>query len=231
MALQSQKFLGMAHAGTGLYLDGSAIFFNPGALAQQQKRWEFTLGVHPLLSKGYYQNLDTRAYTTTENPVGTPAEFYASYKINDKFTAGLGFYTPYGSGVQWPDGWEGRALITKIQLKTYFLQPTLSYKITDWLSIGAGFVIANGNVVLEKDIPALNGHLALEGKPKTGFGYNVGVYLQPNEKLTIGINYRSKIEMKVTNGDATFTIPKALTSKIKPNDTFSAELPMVSSLN
>ncbi len=231
VALQSQKFLGMAHAGTGLYLDGSAIFFNPGALSQQQNRWEFTFGVHPLLSKGHYQNRETRATSVTDNPVGTPVELYASYKINEHFTAGLGFYTPFGSGVTWPKGWEGRALISEIKLKTYFVQPTLSYQVNDWLSVGAGLVVAMGDVLLKKDIPAINSDLTLEGKADTGFGYNVGVYLQPSEKLSIGISYRSKIEMEVNDKTATFAVPKSLSTTIAPNDTFSATLPMTSSLN
>lgn len=232
VSLQSQKFLGMAHAGTGLYLDGSAIFFNPGALSQQQNRWEFTLGVNPLFATGYYQNPDSRVSTETDNPVGTPVEFYASYKITERLAAGLGFYTPFGSGIEWPEGWEGRALITKIQLKSYFFQPTISYEITDWISVGAGLVIATGDVLLAKDIPAINGDLELEGKADPAMGYNVGIYLKPSEKLSLGISYRSKIELKVKGGDASFNVPSALANtSFFTDDSFSASLPMISSLN
>lgn len=232
VSLQSQKFLGMAHAGTGFYLDGSAIFFNPGALAQQQNRWEFSLGVNPLFATGYYQNPDTRVSTKTDNPVGTPVEFYASYKISERLTAGVGFYTPFGSGIQWPKGWEGRALITKIKLKSSFFQPTLSYKINDWLSIGGGLVIAIGDVVLAKDIPAINGDLELEGKSDPAIGYNLGIYLKPTETLSLGISYRSQVELKVEDGNASFNVPSALANtKFFTRDTFSASLPMISSLN
>ncbi|MBS9768199.1 MAG: outer membrane protein transport protein [Flavobacteriaceae bacterium] len=231
VGLQSQKFLGMGHAGTGLFLDGSAIFFNPGALSQQEQKWAFVLGVHPLFSTGYYQNQETLATSQTENKVGTPLEFYGSYKINDKLVAGIGFYTPFGNGIQWPKGWEGRALITSIQLKTYFVQPTLSYKVTDWLSIGGGLVIAMGDVTLKKDIPSIDSDLTLEGKADVGLGYNLGIYLQPNENMSIGINYRSKIMMNVKNKTATFSVPQSLSKTIIPNDTFSASLPMTSSLN
>lgn len=231
VSLQSQKFLGMAHAGTGLYLDASAIFFNPGALAQQQTPWEFTFGVNPLFATGYYQNPTTKAKTKTNNPVGTPLEFYASHKINQRLTVGLGFYTPFGSGIQWDKDWEGRALITKIKLKTYFLQPTFSYAINNWLSVGAGLNIALGDVVLAKDIPAINGDMELEGKADPAMGYNLGIYLQPTEKFSLGINYRSKIDLKIKGGDATFHVPAALAeSKIFTSDTFSAALPMTSSL-
>lgn len=232
VSLQSQKHLGMGHVGTGLYLDGSAIFFNPAALSQQQNKWEFTFGVNPLWAKVHYQNPETRATTETENPMGTPLEFYASYKISDRFTAGLGFYTPYGSGVKWPKGWEGRALITDIKLQSYFFQPTLSYQIRDWLSVGVGLVVANGVVNLQKDIPAIGGALEIDGKADFGYGYNVGVYMKPTEKFSIGISYRSKIELEVNEGDATFDVPQSLVnSRFFTPDTFSAKLPMISSVN
>lgn len=232
VSLQSQKHLGMGHVGTGLYLDGSAIFFNPGALSQQQSRWEFTFGVNPLWAKAYYQNPETRTKTETENPLGTPVEFYMSYRISDKFVAGLGFYTPYGSGVKWPSGWEGRALITEIKLQSFFFQPTLSYQIRDWLSVGAGLVIANGTVDLQKDIPAISGGLKIEGSSEFAYGYNVGVYMKPTEKFSLGISYRSKIELKVEGGDAAFSVPQSLAgSRFFTPDTFSAKLPMISSVN
>lgn len=232
VSLQSQKFLGMGHTGVGLYLDGSAIFFNPGALAQQKNQWEFTFGVNTLFSKGYYQNPETRATSETKNPVGTPAQFYASYRITPRLVAGIGFYTPFGSAVEWPKGWEGRALITNIQLKTYFFQPTLSYAVNDWLSIGAGFVVVMGSEIIEKDIPAIEGKLKIEGGATPAYGYNLGILLQPTKELSLGINYRSKVKVTVENGDAKFNVPSALAgTKFITNDKFSASLPMISSLN
>ncbi len=231
VAVQGQKQIGMAHTGTGLYLDAAGIFFNPGSLTQQQTDWEFTLGVSPLLSTGYYQNRETYASSETENPLGTPAEFYAAYRINEKWVAGLGFYTPFGSGVEWSAGWEGRALITKIQLKSYFIQPTIAYQLNDWLSLGGGLVVAFGEVNLQKDIPAVSSSLKLSGKTEMALGYNLGAYIQPSEKISIGLNYRSKINGKVNGGEATFNQAASLDGRFIPNDTFSAELPLISSFN
>lgn len=231
VSLQAQKNIGMGHTGTGLYLDAGALFFNPGTLAQQKNKLSLVIGVSPLFSTGYYQNRETRNASETNNDLGTPAEFYFSYKITDKLVAGLGFYTPFGSGVKWPTDWEGRALITSIKLKSYFIQPTLSYKIHKSISIGAGFVMAMGNVEMKKDIPALNADLALNGDTDMGFGYNIGIHMNPTEQFSVGISYRSKIDLKVTDGEAQFNIPSSIATKINPKDTWSSSLPMISSLN
>lgn len=232
VSLQAQKNIGMGHVGTGLYLDAGALFFNPGTLAQQNEKISLTLGVSPLFSTGYYQNRETRNTAETNNDLGTPAEFYFSYKITEQLVAGIGFYTPFGSGVKWPKDWEGRALISSIKLKSYFIQPTLSYKINESISIGAGLVFATGNVELNKDIPSLNGALSLKGKTNTGIGYNIGIHMNPTKKFSVGVSYRSKIDLEVEGGDANFEIPASIaSSRIKEVDTFNSSLPMIASLN
>ena len=56
-----------------------------------------------------------------------------------------GFYTPDGSSVDWGDDWSGAHLIQNISLAAYTFQPTVSFKICDRLSIGAGMTITWGN--------------------------------------------------------------------------------------
>lgn len=89
------------------------------------------------------------------------------------------------------------------ELRAIFFQPTLSYRINNKLGIGAGFVYANGKVNLQKDIPVIDqngnyGHAELSGKA-SGFGFNLGVYYTPIEKLSIGLTHRSKVDMKGSN--------------------------------
>lgn len=232
VSLQGQKNIGMGHTGTGFYLDAGALFFNPGALALQTDTLSFVLGVSPLFSTGYYQNRTTGSYSETNNDLGTPAELYISYKVAKNLVAGVGVYTPFGSGVKWSNGWEGRALITSIKLKSYFIQPTLAYKVNEWISFGAGLVLATGDVVLKKDIPALSGDLALEGKTNMGFGYNIGIQMHPAKNFSVGISYRSKIDLTVENGEANFNVPTSIgTTLVQSKDNFHSTLPMIASLN
>ena len=74
----------------------------------------------------------------------------------------------------------------EISLKTFFYQPTLSYKITEKLGIGLGYIFANGDFSLRKGIPIQDslgnyGEATLAGKA-SGQGFNAGVYYKLNDK-------------------------------------------------
>ncbi|MDD3526626.1 MAG: outer membrane protein transport protein, partial [Bacteroidales bacterium] len=151
----------------------------------------------------------------------------------DRLAVGVGVYTPYGSSAKWGD-WAGAHLIQDISLKAFFFQPTLSYKISDMFSLGAGLVIATGSVEINKAIPynsaAEHGQVNLEGKTAS-FGYNLGAMFTPNDQWSIGINYRSLVKMTLEDGDATFTIPSSVAGIIPPANTFDAELPLPANLD
>jgi long-chain fatty acid transport protein len=62
-------------------------------------------------------------------------------------------------------------------------------------------------------------------------GYNVGIFFKPSENWSVGLNYRSKIEMKIEGGDATFTVPKSLEGIVPADNKFDAELPLPANLD
>ncbi|NOR86928.1 MAG: hypothetical protein GQ527_04915, partial [Bacteroidales bacterium] len=51
------------------------------------------------------------------------------------------------------------------------------------------------------------------------------------EKLSIGIDYRSKVTMEVEDGTAIFSIPESLTSIVSKTNTFNSELPLPANLD
>ena len=230
--LQGQKQIGMGHAGTGLALDQASIFFNPGALSHLRQNG-FMVGVSPLISKTAYQEpAPGNATALTSNPVGTPFEFYGSFGAAESHLRfGLGIYTPYGSSVEWGNTWQGRFGLNQLALQAIFIQPTVSYRLTDKIGIGAGFVYGIGNVNLQRSIPLQNaegqeGHAELDGRA-SGIGFNAGVYVQATDKLSLGVTYRSRVDMEVASGDATFTVPAAAPVAARfPNTQFDATLPL-----
>lgn len=232
--LQGQKNIGMGHTGVGLALDEASIFFNPGAMSHLRENG-FQLGASGIISKiAYLETAPGNATAQTDNPLGNPFTAYAVYgKEESPLKFGLGVYTPYGSSVNWGDEWSGRYGLNELTLTAVFIQPTISYKIGDKLGIGAGFVYALGGVNLKRSIPVQNqqaedGHAELDGSAN-GIGFNAGIFFQPSEKFSVGLNYRSKVDMKVEGGDATFTVPGSLASRF-PATTFDASLPLPSNI-
>ncbi len=228
--LQGQVQQGMGGAGTGLLTDGAALFFNPGA-SSFLKGHTVNLGVTPTIAHGQFLDKNTGTVANTKSPVGTPFAAYAAFELKDssKLKLGLAVYTPFGSTVKWEDNWAGRFALTQLSLKAIFFQPTVSYKINDKVGLGLGFVVAKGSVNLQKDIPVIDnngtyGHAELEGKAM-GYGINFGLYYKPCSKFSVGLNYRSEVNMNIKKGDAKFTVPASLADKF-PSGNFTASLPL-----
>lgn len=228
--LQGQVQQGMGGAGIGMAQDASTLFYNPGA-SSFVKGNSVLLSGSGVFSNAAFTDANTFEVYRTKSPMGTPFAAYGMFQLKEdsKLKLGLAAYTPFGSGIKWEDNWGGRFVLTEAKIFALFIQPTVSYKISDKLGIGGGFIYSMGGVNLQKDIPVSDtngnyGHAELDGKAK-GFGFNLGVYIKPIEKLSIGITYRSQVNMKVTSGDAKFDVPSSLASSF-PNTTFSASLPL-----
>lgn len=228
--LQGQKQQGMGGAGTACIQDAAALFYNPGGAAFVEGS-SINAGVTPTIGKGMFLDQNTgRTYETT-SPVSTPFAAYGLFALKDSnnLKAGLAVYTPFGSTIQWEDNWAGRFALTRLQLQAIFFQPTISYQINRKWGIGAGFIYSYGKVNLQKDIPLMDangnyGHAELSGKA-SGFGFNVGIYYKPVEKFSIGLTYRSKVNMAVNNGQATFRVPSSVKENF-PDGSFKASLPL-----
>jgi long-chain fatty acid transport protein len=231
---QGQKQQGTGLAGTGLYVDGSSLFFNPGAVAFGNEN-SINVGVTPIFANVLYVDSATMNGYRTQNPVGTPFQAYGVFQLNDSsnLKLGLAVYTPFGSTVQWDDAWIGRFAVTRLQLRAIFIQPTFAYKINDKIGVGGGIVASTGSVTLQRDLPIQfndgeYGSAELSGSA-FGLGYNLGVLYKPTNQFSIGLNYRSGLRMKVDDGQATFNVPDGLSANF-PSGAFASSLPLPSVL-
>lgn len=230
--LQGLRQLAMGGSGTAIAWDASTIFYNPGGLSELDHIQAHASMIAVMPSTTYVQSPGT--YTAeTQSQVFTPFNVYVGGPVayKSKLNWGVGIYTPFGTGVKWEENWMGRYMVTNIKLQTVFVQPTLSYRINDKVSVGAGFVYAFGSVLLNRNIPVQNYNL-LDSKAELkgdghGIGFNAGVQVKPTDRVTLGVNYRSRVNMKVNRGTASFTVPSSLVNSF-PLTSFSSELPMPS---
>lgn len=226
--LQGQRQTGMGHTGTGFVTDAATIFFNPGGMGWLDTTVNLSAGLSLIIPRTQYLEAFPGIYTATMvHNVGTPFQFYYSASLKKNICAGIGVYTPFGSRAQWSDDWKGQFIIREINLKTIFIQPTLSWKVNEHFGVGAGFVICTGSFALRKGVPVQNlaseyGEGNLEGDA-SGVGANFGVYYSSNKKLSAGINYRTSVTAKVDRGEAKFSVPNYL-EQYFPETKFSAAL-------
>jgi long-chain fatty acid transport protein len=229
---------GMGGAFAARATDGSAIFFNAAGLGFQ-KGFNVLVGTTLIFpSTTFTGPSPATAETDMVSQVFYPSNLYATYSVNDELVVGLGVYNPYGLGSEWPNDWVGRRLSVKTDLQTFYINPTVAYKINDDLSVGVGvsYVLANAKInyrvptysSLAPPTPAtVDGTAGLEGDG-SGMSFNVGVIYKPMEKLSVGISYRSLVDIEFT-GASSFTNMQALQSFF-PGGDGSVTLPMPSSL-
>lgn len=232
--LQGVKQTGMGHVGVAINWDASSMQFNPGALATLDAKYSLAMGGSLVWTNTDYTHPTNSALNTeTDNPVSTPFYLYGSAKLSDKLSVGLAVYTPFGSSNVWGDNWAGKYLIQDISMKAIFIQPTVSYQLNDWISVGAGLNIVYGEFELNKALPTGTTDNANLSGNTVKYGYSLGIFIQPTEKLNVGISYRSKVDIELDNseGEADFSIENPALSPLFPDGGFTATLPLPSNLN
>jgi len=245
--LLGQRQIGMGHVGVGLPLDLATISMNPAGLIMLDRNGLMIGGNATFLSTTFRTSpqmiptLPGDYVATTDSPVRTPFSVYGSIDLPvENLRAGLGIYTPYGNSIRWGADWLYSALLSEITLTAIYIQPTLSYRLWEGLSVGAGLIYAIGDVNLQRqqnidlspvgqpaDVPL---SVELDGSA-TAFGFNLGLFYQLDQVFSLGVSYRSEIEMNVEDGDASFTLPETIPAPIAetlfpPGNTFSSSLPL-----
>ena len=211
VSLQGNKSLAMGHTGVALIDSSELVFFNPSGLVYLENRLNIAAGGYGVFSNVVYQNESTGAFSETDSPAGTPFYLYASYQATDWLAFGLGIYTPFGSKVEYPDDWAGSHLVNNIELAAVFVQPTVSFKINEVLSVGGGPIYVTGSVNFNRnlsrtltDTEGNRSEVTIDATGVNNWGWTAGVMVRPNENITIGAHYRSEIILDADDADADF---------------------------
>ena len=242
---QGASNLGTANAGATVNAnnDASAAFWNPSAAFFTKKRGQIDMTANLImpsftLTGGQFSNTRTvtipafgaaggptttvtRSSQYNGGDAGDPAvvpNMFATYKITDDLLFSLSITSPYSLGTKYTDGFAGSMQGLASELLTIDINPSLAYKITDKLSIGAGFSVQYLQAKLSSRI--LDTKIAMDGH-SWGWGGNVGLTYEYMEGGRIGISYRSQISHNLKgdmrrNGvrtddiDAWVTLPNTL---------------------
>ncbi len=213
---QGASSLGQGAATIAHTEDPSAIFWNP-ALINKLQGTQIQLGTTLIFpSRKFESDLPGGKTFKTEPDVFYPSTLFITHKFNDKISAGLGVFNPFGLATKWPDDWEGRYIATNSEMRTYNINPVVSYQITPYIAFAAGVDFLLLDATLEKKInfsPFFpDGGQKFKGDGN-GVGYNFGILIEPHKDISIGASYRSEIKVDI-DGDATFDLPTGTPSPI-----------------
>lgn len=170
--------------------DASTIVTNPAGMTRLPDHM-FTGGLQALGGDIDYQldNSAQRSPGNVMNVMPNASSFY-SQKINDDLYAGIGLYGNYGLGIDFGN-WAGERLIKKSTLMAMTLSPSLAYKLSDRVSIGASANINYGFLSLTRDVDGV------DDKQKDhdwAMSYRLGLLMQLTDQTRAGVTWNSKTE-------------------------------------
>jgi long-chain fatty acid transport protein len=209
--------LGTAQAGQAAAAqDASTVVSNPAGMTRLE-RSQLTIGVYPIITStrfdrgpgttlsggnGFNAGAPIPSSSSVSIPFPAASLFYV-YSLSPDLKLGAGLVSGYGGGYNYGKEWVGRYNIQKAQILSFTLNPGFAYRVTDWLSVGAGFSV---NYALLSQTAAINNILDRlpDGRYKFkaddwGFGGNAGVMIEPNSQLRFGITYRSPVDFSYSD--------------------------------
>jgi long-chain fatty acid transport protein len=145
---QSVSAQGTAESNGAEAADASTIFANPAGLSRLEGR-QFMGGVTALVPHSTFQDSGSTRFTRTPTGGKTSQDDYApevvaapslyySQKIDDRWTAGVGVFVPYGTKLDYDWNWSGRYALTNIKLEAVTINPSVSFKVNDQHAFGFG---------------------------------------------------------------------------------------------
>lgn len=253
------KAMGMGFAFTAQADDPSAIYFNPAGIMQLEginmmtgftyvdgKGGSFS-GTTPLTFNGV--GYDSRPETQKDLIFIIPNTYF-THRVSPKFAYGIGIFSPFGLGQTYQESPLSifRNQIKKIDLLTVVVNPTVAYKVNEYLSIGGGINYMYGKAKLSKT-GVVNNYLGAPGTYNpldvfqldlegdgSAWAFNLGVLFTPSKEWKVGLSYRSPFALSIHEGDVKIngiesTTPLAFAGGATAGQVFSGGPTPVSSFN
>ena len=254
-ALQEQSGSGVGNAfagGAAAAEDASTIYFNPAGMSRLPGIQGVVAGDVICLSAKFSNNGSEPAafqpLGDNGGNAGTCAvvpSLYLVVPINKQFAFGLGVGAPFGLKTEYDSGWIGRFQAIESRVSTVNVNPALSWKVTDMVTLGAGVDWQHINATLTNSVnysgalataaqqaaagglippsvipPILAGVSGLESQAAvngndSAWGWNIGVLIEPDKDTRIGAQYRSAIKYTVS-GQVNFNNPTLPTTLPPP---------------
>lgn len=197
---QSSLGLGRAYAGAGIVGDDlSAVHYNPAGMTLLEGT-RFQAGTTWIALNADYNGKDGSSENGRLKGQMIPAG-YVTHQVNDKIWLGFAMTVPFGMGTEYDKNWAENQRGTDAKIYTFDMNPNIAYKVSDFISVGAGVSVQYAKAKLGMGLGVGQGDI--EGD-SWDWGFNLGVMISPTDKLRFGLAYRSSIEHDA-EGDFTFS--------------------------
>ncbi|RRV11904.1 transporter [Stutzerimonas xanthomarina] len=201
-ALNEQSISGMGTSFAGRSSsadDATTLFGNPAGMSRL-KREEVSFGMAAIHAKTDIKDANSAPVPAGSNDgdmvpfTAVPMGYYVK-PIDDKWAAGVGVYVPFGMIADYENGFQGRFFGDYSEVRVITVQPTVSYRFNDKLSIGFGPTF--NRIDGELQSATLNGGRVKVKGDDTAMGFNAGVLYEITPQTRMGVTYHSKVEFEL----------------------------------
>lgn len=229
---QNASGLGNAYAGqAAVAADASTIFFNPAGMTLLPDR-QVVMAGHLIKPQAEFSGSSTIGGGDGGDAGGLAIvpNAYVAYRLTPDVHVGVGMFSPFGLKTEYDSTWAGRTQGVKSELKVINLNPSVAWKASETLSLGAGLNVQYAKATLTNMTGA--GLLTVEGD-NYSWGYNLGALWQVTGATRLGLSYRSEVHQTL-EGTAEFAlVPPGVNGPVEASVTLpdSASLSLFHKLN
>ena len=215
LTLQPTPDMGVGGAGSqAAGFDASTATANPAAMTRLD-RSQMEAGIMGLYVDSQF---NVKSSSNGDNGGGNAGYFSPVptlnyvHSVSPDLKLGLGVGSYFGLGLNYSNEWAGKYYVQSASITTLAVNPTIGYKIADWLSIGGGVSAVQGKLSERVAVNTLlepgDGRLKYDASD-VGYGYNLGVLFTLSPQTRVGVTYVSQVsldfkdEMRFKNLDGT----------------------------
>lgn len=224
---QNASGLGNAYAGQAASAqDASTVFFNPAGLTRIEGGQAVVAG-HLIAPSAEFSGSGASSGPIPAPPAGQGGDAgepafvpnaYLAMDLTPDLKLGLGLNAPFGLATEYDPPWAGQSHSVRSDLKTYNINPSLAWKISEGLSLGLGLNWQRIEATLSSVHPVAGTPLTMKGDDDS-WGWNAGVLWQMTDTTRVGLAYRSQVEHVLEGTLAPAGIP--ITAAVTLPDTVS----------
>jgi long-chain fatty acid transport protein len=195
--------VGLAAAGyASRAQDASTVFTNPAGMSRLEKS-QVLGGLQALYGDiGFSPN----AATTVSGDDGGNAigwipggSAFVVHKLSPDLSIGFGVLSYFGLSENYGESWVGRYYVQKGTLMGLTLTPAVSYRVNNWLYLGAGLNAMYGYMDTQLAINNAgesrpDGQLKYDDR-EWGYGGNFGVLVEPKPGTRFGLTYLTEVKL------------------------------------
>ncbi len=198
--------MGMANAGRAASgLDASTAFGNPAAMTVLDR----SQLVGGFLGINVTSKFHVDSATNSGGGGGDAGGFMPSgtfayvHKVNDDLRLGIYTGSYFGLGIAYGDGWSGRYYVQDAKFLTACINPSIGYRLNDYISIGGGVSVVGGKlytkVAINAPRPGQDDGSLKYNDTDIGYGYNLGILLELSKQTRLGLTYRSAVDLNFSD--------------------------------